>query len=255
MATTSLNPGVGPTNADIATAVAAPSAATIAAAVAAPSAATIAAAVAAPSAATIASTVAAPSSATIATAVAAAVPTISAINTAVANNAPSPNNWVYLGNGSLVNVNTASVSFSAYKKLRIVWKFNMGASAQAPLWRFNGDTGSNYTQHASIRSAAAWDTNVLISTDSIRMTIGNMSVGSPAVGWMEIYDTASTTAHKQIITEGITAHSSLNNSYAKWEGMGVYRSNTAITSVSVTGNGGTNFSNDAFNSFQVFGAN
>ena len=37
-------PGVGPTNADIATAVAAPSAATIAAAVAAPSAATIAAA-------------------------------------------------------------------------------------------------------------------------------------------------------------------------------------------------------------------
>lgn len=42
-------PGVGPTNADIATAVAAPSAATIAAAVAAPSAATIAAAVNAPS--------------------------------------------------------------------------------------------------------------------------------------------------------------------------------------------------------------
>ena len=95
-------PGVGPTNADIATAVAAPSAATIAAAVAAPSAATIAAAVAAPSAATIASTVAAPSSATIASAVAAAVPTISAINTAVANNAPSPNAWVHLGSANKI---------------------------------------------------------------------------------------------------------------------------------------------------------
>lgn len=61
-------PGVGPTNADIATAVAAPSAATIA------------------------STVAAPSAATIASTVAAAVPTIAAIQTAVTtygNSAPS----------------------------------------------------------------------------------------------------------------------------------------------------------------------
>ena len=152
----------------------------------------------APTAAEIAAAVAAPSAATIASTVAAAVPAIGAINTSVANNAPSPNGWVYLGNGSLVSVNTASVSFSAYKKLRIVWKFNQGASAQAPLWRFNGDTGTNYTQHASIRSGSAWDTNVLISTDSIRMTIGNMSVGSPAVGWIEIYDAASTTAHKHI---------------------------------------------------------
>jgi hypothetical protein len=248
-------PGVGPTNADIATAVAAPSAASIAAAVAAPSAASIAAAVAAPSTATIAAAVAAPSAATIATAVAAAVPTIGAINSSVASNAPSPNNWVFLGNASLTNVNSASVSFTAYKKLRIVWKFNQGGSAQAPLWRFNGDSGTNYTQHASIRSGSAWDTNILISTDSIRMTIGNMSVGSPAVGWMEIYDAASTTAHKQIRNYGITAHSSLGNAYARWEGDGVYRSNTAITSISLTGNGGTNFSGDTFNSFQVFGAN
>jgi len=88
-------PGVGPSNADVANAVAAvvpdsaditaavPTAAQIATAVAAPSAATIAAAVAAPSAATIASAVAAPSAATIASTVAASVPTLAQINTAV----------------------------------------------------------------------------------------------------------------------------------------------------------------------------
>jgi hypothetical protein len=82
----------------------------------------------APSAATIAAAVAAPSSATIASAVAAAVPTISAINTAVANNAPSPNGWVLLGTGNLQNVNSATVSFSAYRKLRVVWKYVSSSS-------------------------------------------------------------------------------------------------------------------------------
>ena len=95
-------PGVGPTNADIATAVAAPSAASIAAAVAAPSAATIAAAVAAPSSATIAS------------AVAAAVPTNASITSIVSAGASSKQrysqritgttNWTAPNNTNAVNV-------------------------------------------------------------------------------------------------------------------------------------------------------
>jgi hypothetical protein len=140
MATTSLNPGVGPTNADIATAVAAPSAATIAAAVAAPS------------AATIASAVAAPSSATIASAVAAAVPTTAGITSIVQANAGSPFGGTYtnLGfqSGSGVNTITFS-SLGGYKYLRfVVMGFYPSAGGPADIgFRFNGDSGSNYKFH------------------------------------------------------------------------------------------------------------
>ena len=237
-------PGVGPTNADIA------------AAVAAPSAATIAAAVAAPSAATIASTVSAPSSATIATAVAAAVPTISAINTAVSSNAPSPNNWVFLGSGSLNNVNSASVSFSSYKQLRIHWRIMQGASAQAPLIRLNGDSATNYSMaaHFEYNSANSSDFNILPSSDSIRMILSNLTANNYVQGWMEVYDAASTTAHKQIKLVAIGYSSGLGGN-AKSTCEAAYRSNSAITSVSITGNGGTAFSTDTYNAFYVFGAN
>ena len=128
-------PGVGPANSDIAAAVAAPSAATIAAAVAAPSAATIAAAVAAPS------------SATIATAVAAAVPTIGAINTSVANNAPSPNNWTVIT--STNTNNTASTytfsSLSGYRSYKIIYSSNHLTNNASINLRFNGDTSTIYS--------------------------------------------------------------------------------------------------------------
>lgn len=238
-------PGVGPTNADIATAVAAPSAATIAAAVAAPSAATIAAAVAAPS------------SSTIATAVAAAVPTLTQINTSVSSNAPSPNNWTYLGNGSLVNVNTSTVSFSAYKKLRIVWKFYNGAAgAQSFGIRFNGDTASNYSLTALITSniSNGNDFNQLPSTDWMKLNYGNSRINQYAQGWMEVEDAASTSAHKQVRYVNYGDSSSLAT-LTKYAGEGIYRSNSAITSVTILGNGGTNTTTDALNGFQVFGAN
>lgn len=134
-------PGVGPTNADIATAVAAPSAATIAAAVAAPSAATIAAAVAAPSAATIAAAVAAPSAATIAATVAA--PTIGQINTAVANN--SGGSWTVISTVSPSSGNSTTFSsLSGYKHYRVVGQWIDGGQDQVYFFRLNGDTGSNY---------------------------------------------------------------------------------------------------------------
>ena len=155
MAMSSLNTKIGPTNADIATAVAAPSAATIAAAVAAPSAATIASAVAAPSASTIA------------TAVAAAVPTISAINTAVANNAPSANNWTLINSIAMAGANTYTFSsISGYKALRLYAPrlSRLDASGTAGVWiRLNGDTNAaNYTW-SRITTTASASTGALIN--------------------------------------------------------------------------------------------
>jgi hypothetical protein len=136
MATTSLNPGVGPTNADIATAVAAPSAATIAAAVAAPS------------AATIASAVAAPSSATIASAVAAAVPTTAGITTIVQANAGSPFGGTYT---NIANINPTNGStsttisgLSSYKYIKVV-AFLVPTGAADIFIQINGNVAHHST--------------------------------------------------------------------------------------------------------------
>lgn len=131
-------PGVGPTNADIATAVAAPSAATIAAAVAAPSAATIA------------------------TAVAGAVPTLSQINTSVSTNAsPYGGTITNLGVSSVSGTGTITFSsLSSYKYL----KFFMGLNTISPTtlrMRFNGDSGSSY------RFATAVDRGGISSLQSL----------------------------------------------------------------------------------------
>ena len=254
MATTSLNPGVGPTNADIATAVAAPSAATIAAAVAAPSAATIAAAVAAPSAATIASAVAAPSSATIATAVAAAVPTIGAINTSVANNAPSPFNYVFLGTGSLNNVNTATVSFSAYKYIKVVWSYTTSASAnQRGDIRLNGDTGANYRY-----SFYCFTTNntqsgaTLLGATRMNSTSGNMYTSQAVHGYMEIENANSTNPKIIYLKNNYLTQGGYNETL---ELDGGYFIGSAITSVTIFDVNGNSYAADARNRFDVFGAN
>jgi hypothetical protein len=164
-------PGVGPANSDIANATAAvvPNTAQITAAV--PTAAQIATAVAAPSAATIAAAVAAPSSATIASAVAAAVPTIGAINTSVANNAPSPNAWTYIT--SLAGTGTGGVNFtglSGYKAFKVFGSFNTGTTGWPMVIEVNGVTSPGFNGYGT-----SVNTNAAISP----VTIDNVGRISP----------------------------------------------------------------------------
>jgi hypothetical protein len=235
MATTSLNPGVGPTNADIATAVAAPSAATIAAAVAAPSAATIAAAVAAPSAATIASAVAAPSSATIASAVAAAVPTTAGITSIVQANAGSPyaGTLTNLGVVNPGNVTTTTITgLGGYKYLKI---FCMASSTSAG-WhfhiRFNGDAGGNY--FSAVGASHTVGGNGWFAADSMRLNLSS-AANNPASAMLEIND-ASTAALKMITARGVTQVSGQN--WVDSTCIGVWNSTSAITSIQIFTTGG-----------------
>jgi hypothetical protein len=210
----------------------------------------------APSAAAIAAAVAAPSAATIATAVAAAVPTISAINSSVASNAPSPNGWVLLGTGNLQNTASATISFSAYKKLRIVWKFVM-QDAQAPVIRLNGDTGSNYVNTAILEYDATSNPMYQNTAETfLRISIGNSIAGSMNTGFMEV-ENAGLSSSKLVRCQNITQHSSLSNARGRWDGNSVYRTSSAITSVTITGNSGSIYADDVYNAtaFQVFGAN
>ena len=117
-------PGVGPTNADIATAVAAPSAATIAAAVAAPS------------------------SATIASAVAAAVPTTAGITSIVQANAGSPvgGTWTQIATTTANGNNSYTfTNLSGYKYLKLMWtSLHCAAGTQTMRITFNGVTTNTY---------------------------------------------------------------------------------------------------------------
>ena len=209
----SVYPGLGPTNADIATAVAAPSAATIAAAVAAPS------------AATIATAVAAPSSSTIATAVAAAVPTLSQINTSVSTYAPSSNNWTVVATATPNNtVNTYTFSgLSGYKLYKVVYYITMSAIDRVGL-RINGDAGSNYTYaYSNISSGGA--SGDVISGGTL---YGINASGSPAIGYYLI-NNATIGAYKDIQFNSGTGGVSARNGF----GTGVWQNTATITSITV----------------------
>lgn len=217
-----------------------------------PTAAEIATAVAAPSAATIAAAVAAPSSATIATAVAAAVPTISAINTSVANNAPSPNAWVFLGSASLSNVSIATVSFSSYRTIRVVWKI-MSSGGNALGLRLNGDSGSQYNWGLVLTNLTGNGAN---ATGASQARITNaIGTNTTTIGYLDI-----TNAH---LTnwKGITAQANFFDNFQgnvqQSEMVGNYMGTSAITSVSLLDTGGGNWANNSVNNpaFQVFGMN
>jgi hypothetical protein len=235
-------PGVGPTNADIATAVAAPSAATIAATVAAPSAATIAA------------TVAAPSAATIATAVAGAVPTLGQINTSVSTNAPSSHAWTLLG--TVTPNNTAnSVTFSGlsgYRTYKIVcaWIVVTGQCDGAFL-RINGDaTSQNYTsQGVSIGNNNLWGYGSS-PTDKYILASGFGSSSGQISGIAYIYNASSTGPKDFSSNFSFTSDSSSQArpmANGSWPGTAAVNSITLLHSYAGTFGGGK--------SIYLFGAN
>jgi hypothetical protein len=249
MAVNNLNPGIGPTNADIA------------AAVAAPSAATIAAAVAAPSAATIASTVAAPSSATIASAVAAAVPTLSQINSSVASNAPSPNAWVFLGSGNLQNVSSATVSFSAYRKIRVFYNILTRTSSgehQQICIRLNGDSNSFYSSmNITKRSGTGYNLLPFIRGNTrffLTKDTASAQSNSTVMGEFEI-DNAALTSTK--IVRGTTYYRDVDSADNFTDILGTYTGASAITSFTFFANEGNAFANNTVNQtgIQIWGMN
>lgn len=218
-------PGVGPTNADIATAVAAPSAATIAAAVAAPSAATIAAAVAAPSAATIA------------TQVAASVPTSANITSIVQANAGSPfgGTWTNIGSATFSGGASATISgLGSYKYLRFSIVCTH-AAAHDVYMRINGDTGSNYFYMSSINEGYNNSGGLYANANSsgTYFQIGNASVfdGTSFLATLEIFG-AQSGAHKTLRGTSIYKETTYGL-YASYSLDGTWRNTAAVTSFTV----------------------
>jgi uncharacterized membrane protein YdcZ (DUF606 family) len=229
-------PGVGPLNADIATAVAAPSAATIAAAVGAPSAATIAAAVAAPSAATIAAAVAAPSSATIASAVAAAVPTRANIQSDIGTYGLSPNAWTVIST-STGNSTVATYTFSSlsgYKTYKLLFSTKIASSANIAI-RINGVTTGTYSYvQSNINPSLTSASQANITATSTSMIIGT-SVDTFIHGEM-FFPNASLVCNK-FLRGDVFYRSSLNDIHGI-NFLGQNSNTAAITSITFFSNGG-----------------
>lgn len=235
-------PGVGPTNADIATAVAAPSAATIAAAVAAPSAATIAAAVAAPSSATIAS------------AVAAAVPTIGAINSSVSTYAPSPHAWTLLGTIT-PSYSANSVTFSGlsgYRTYKIVSAhISISGQCGGVFLRINGDTTSNNysSQGQTLGNNNSWSGGSG-TNDYYPLATGFGSSSGSFSGVAYIYNSSSS-GQKDISSSfsfsGDSSNGSKNGGTGSWPGTATVNSFTLYNIYAGTFGGGK--------SIYIYGAN
>jgi len=195
-------PGVGPTNTDIATSVAA----------------------AVPTNASIAAAVAAPSAATIATSVAAAVPTLTQINNSVATNSSAPfgGTWVNVGlfNSNSVNGFTFS-SLSGYRYYRLYLTVENLPAVSIQL-RLNGDTGGNYNQFTSSSTG-----NTLLLKGNTAFWL-QPAIGS-TLGCVLDFPSANSTSVDKFIT---SANQNVMNDRTATHNA-VWASTSAITSISV----------------------
>ena len=219
-------PGVGPTNADIATAVAAPSAATIAS--------TVAASV--PTLAQINTAVnTQTNNSAIATAVAGAVPTLSQINTSVANNAPSPNAWTFLGSATpAYSANNFTLSgLSGWRTIRILLPLTLISGSGSSLFlRINNDSTNNMYQYGGFA----------VNSTSLNMTGASNNWfqinGGSGTGQWNITDilieNATSSSSKRISAWG---QSSLSNTPWFNDFRGQYQGTSGVSSITIW-NGG-----------------
>lgn len=219
-------PGVGPTNADIATAVAAPSAATIA------------------------------------SAVAAAVPTTAGITSIVQANAGSPygGTLTNLGFQSMFNVNSVTFSsLGSYKYLKIIGMNCSPATASKIGVRFNGDTGGNY-KYFNVGTGASgtqtYETSSNNPTYISRTCAANVGAGNDGF-FMNTEIIGSNSSGHKILQGGGAVYDSGQGQYVDINpaSAGIWASTSPITSVTlfwVNGSNGTN--SGTINGFYMYGA-
>lgn len=228
MSVNNLNPGVGPTNADIAAAVAAPSLAQITSAI------TTNAASAGVTNASIASAVT--------TNAASAGVTMAAINTAVANNAsPFGGTWTNLYSGSIGGVSTLNISgLGSYKYLRCRFREvrTINSNLTNFLIRFNGDSSGSYSYWLQLTNGSS--VNWTSGTNDSKIDWGFHSSGGNGInGGFDIFGSNSTSGNKAL--------SSISSSWwdggSHWTSLGIggiafWRSNASITSINFFTNNG-----------------
>lgn len=136
---------------------------------------------------------------------------------------------------SQTTVTFSSISGS-FTDLVLVCSMKMGASTYQPILRFNSDTGSNYSSTSLYGNGS--------SAGSARHTNQNGIYANPGAGagtagnflpWIvNIMNYANTSTYKSTVERFNNADSVVN------AGVGLWRNTSAITSVSLTAESGSN---------------
>lgn len=222
-------PGVGPTNSDIATAVAAPSAASIAAAVAAPS------------------------SSTIATAVAAAVPTTAGITSIVQANAGSPfgGTWTFLSSQNPAASTISFTGLSGYKRYRLyLIAYKTGTSYNLNC-TINGLTSYGYSTKALVNNQTTPAILQGATDANFQLNPGSITNGFTCNGYLT-FDQASSGQYKTI--DWVGGYLNANNNGGTYaEGHAWVKDTAAINRIDINSN--TTLGALSSTGFWLFGGN
>ena len=159
------------------------------------------------------------------------------------------------GTGSSATVTFSSIP-GTYQHLQLrLMLTNASNSAGAPIIRFNSDTGSNYVWHTlnGYNSTVAAAGNTAQTSiypcidDSARAAL---STTQPTVAIIDIHDYASTSKFKTVRSFGGIETNAAGTSEIDLNS-GLWRSTSAITSITITNNGAYNWSSNA--QFALYG--
>ena len=158
------------------------------------------------------------------------------------------------GTGSSATITFNSIP-GTYQHLQLrCLMLNQSNNAGAPIIRFNGDTAANYVWH----TLAGYNSTVTAAGNTSQTSIypciddnarAALSTTNPTVAIIDIHDYASTTKNKTVRSFGgmdrnsVTGEIDLNS--------GLWRSTSAITSITITNNGAFNWSSNA--TFALYG--
>ena len=150
----------------------------------------------------------------------------------------------------------ASVTFSSipstYKHLQIrAIMLGSTSGVDAPYIRYNGDTAANYTFHSLLGEGAAARSQGLINQTSTNIgAFWNGLVGSsPSASIIDVLDYASVDKFKT--TRSFTGQDNNSTLGSVGMGSGVWRSTSAINSITIFNSGTTTFSQ--YSSFALYG--
>lgn len=138
-----------------------------------------------------------------------------------------------IGTQTVSGTSTVTVSFtsipSTYTDLVLVASFTESVDAVA-LLRFNSDTGANYSRTSLRGNGTTADTTISSGQTYINFAFGTLNSLTTVI-W-NIFDYANTTTFKSCVSRNNTTSDSLGAT------VGLWRSTSAITTVSYTANSG-----------------
>jgi hypothetical protein len=196
-----------------------------------------------------------PANSDIATAVAGSVPTISAINTSVANNAPSSNNWAYLASNTSLNTTTITFSgLSGYKTYKVLFVQVQAPSSNSGFiyCRINGDTNTVYSWGAGTFSSST-TVGSIASGSSINITGNYGNIGNSQVFGGEVVVSQANTSYAKTIDFKFYGYSGGSNYVV---GSAGYTGGASVSSITLFNSStGNYFQSGTGGGFYLFGAN